>query len=647
MNKIKLQYLWVENFSCYHNANINFSEKYYFYYDIDNNTLKINEKPNKRYIDNFFGENVDLTAVVGQNGSGKTTLLKLIMQILNSDSNNSEIQNLKFIIAFEKENNENELIAYYSEAIIEKLQANYNHISFSPIKDLYAKTNLRCIYYSNVYDFSLTECENNISSGYLLKESKNNNLLSITEYENTELEKQLYFLYENKKVLADFNIRFPETISFSFIGQPQFLKYYYSKYYNNYKIKVDQLDDIEKEIGVRLNSIFFNASDIFKDIFIIGQKMNWLNLVAISLFESIILNLNGFDEFISLLKKTKSKLKSESTGWDILYSSIKEDKFADILKSEWKIIKINKSSTRHQNLLIEFMECFKAIYEKIEANEYSENNEYEVLLNFDEALNLFQKYIPLKKSYNFLHFNMNLSSGEIALLTVYSRLYFLLITRNDIKYIPKGVTVCRIIENSLHSNYKQVYAERENAVANLIIEIDEADMLLHPEWQQNFLKSFVQFVKTIFQNVNVQIIIATHSPIMLSDIPRQNIVYLHRNNEGLTVVDLNENHSETFGANIFQLFNDAFFLEKGAIGKLAEKKISDLIQKIRNCNEKTDDINEIEREIKVIGDSFLRSHIEKIFCDKVYGSDRKSKLRQEIKNMQAELKALEDNEEND
>lgn len=646
MSKIKLQYLWMENFSCYHNANINFSEKYYFYYDIDNNTLKINEKPNKRYINNFFGENVDLTAVVGQNGSGKTTLLKLIMQILNNDFNNSKIQNLKFIIAFEKENNGNELIAYYSEAIIEKLQANYNHISFRPIKELYVKTNLRCIYYSNVYDFSLTDCENNISSGCLLKETENNNLSSIAEYKNRELEKQLYFLYENKKVLADFNIRFPETISFSFIGQPKFLKYYHSKYYNC-EIKVDQLDDIEKELGFRLNDRFFNASDIFEGIFITGQKMDWLNLVAISLFESIILSLNGFNEFISLLKKTKSELKSESTGWDILYSSIKEDKFADILKSEWKVIKINKSSTRQQNLLIEFMECFKTIYEKIEANKYSENNEYEVLLSFNEALNLFQKYIPLRKSHNFLHFNMNLSSGEIALLTVYSRLYFLLITKNDIKYISKGVTVCGIIEDQLHSNYKQVYEERENAVENLIIEIDEADMLLHPEWQQNFLKSFVQFVKTIFKNVNVQIIIATHSPIMLSDIPRQNIVYLHRNNEGLTVVDLNGNHSETFGANIFQLFNDAFFLEKGAIGKLAEEKISDLIQKIRNCNEKTDDINEIEREIKVIGDSFLRSHIEKIFCDKVYGSDRKSKLRQEIKNMQAELKALEDNEGND
>jgi len=637
----------MENFSCYHNANINFSEKYYFYYDVDNNTLKINEKPNKRYIDNFFGENIDLTAVVGQNGSGKTTLLKLIMQILNNNSNDYKIQNLKFIIVFEKENNKNELIAYYSEAIVEKLQANYNNISFHPIKDLYAKTNLRCIYYSNVYDFSLTECENNISSGCLLKESENNHLSLITEYKNRELEKQLYFLYENKKVLADFNIRFPETISFSFVGQPKFLKYYYSKYYNNHEIKVDQLDDIEKEIGVRLNGIFFNASDIFKDIFIMGQKMDWLNLVAISLFESIILNLNGFDEFISLLKKTKSELKSESTGWDILYSSIKEDKFADILKSEWEVIRINENSTRQQDLLIEFMECFKAIYEKIEENKYSGNNEYEVWLSFDKALNLFQKYISLRKSYNFLHFNMNLSSGEIALLTVYSRLYFLLITKNDIKYIPKGATVCRIIEDTLNSNYKQVYEERENAVENLIIEIDEADMLLHPEWQQNFLKSFVQFVKKIFKNVNVQIILATHSPIMLSDIPRQNIVYLHRNNEGLTVVDLNGNHSETFGANIFQLFNDAFFLEKGAIGKFAEEKISDLIQKIRNCNEKTEDINEIEREIKVIGDSFLRSHIEKIFCDKVYDSDRKSKLRQEIKNMQAELKALEDNENND
>ncbi len=62
MSKIKIQYLWMENFSYYYNANINFSEKYYFYYDIDNNALKINEKSNKRYIDNFFGENIDLMA---------------------------------------------------------------------------------------------------------------------------------------------------------------------------------------------------------------------------------------------------------------------------------------------------------------------------------------------------------------------------------------------------------------------------------------------------------------------------------------------------------------------------------------------------------------------------------------------------------
>ena len=59
---------------------------WHFHYDKETNTLT-HEDHSKDYVEGFFGENVDLTAVVGNNGAGKTTMLELIQTVLYNPEN--------------------------------------------------------------------------------------------------------------------------------------------------------------------------------------------------------------------------------------------------------------------------------------------------------------------------------------------------------------------------------------------------------------------------------------------------------------------------------------------------------------------------------------------------------------------------------
>ena len=57
-----------------------------------------------------------------------------------------------------------------------------------------------------------------------------------------------------------------------------------------------------------------------------------------------------------------------------------------------------------------------------------------------------------------------------------------------------------------------------------------------------------------------QIVLSTHSPLLLGDMPQHNVIYLRTNDEtGITEVD-NSGRLETFGQNIHLILRDSFFL---------------------------------------------------------------------------------------
>lgn len=143
-------------------------------------------------------------------------------------------------------------------------------------------------------------------------------------------------------------------------------------------------------------------------------------------------------------------------------------------------------------------------------------------------------------------------------------------------------------------------------VVNIIY--DEIELYFHPDYQRRFileLRKNLQHLhlKGTSRISALNILFLTHSPFILSDIPKENIMLLETDTKsGKSVTkDLN---SETFAANIHTLLANGFFLQGTLMGRFAEEKLNNLIRKI---NKKDGRPTEDDRKlVAMIGDSYLR-----------------------------------------
>lgn len=138
---------------------------------------------------------------------------------------------------------------------------------------------------------------------------------------------------------------------------------------------------------------------------------------------------------------------------------------------------------------------------------------------------------------------------------------------------------------------------------NYVILIDEADLYLHPEWQRSFLDSYLKLLQCAASpNVKPQLLITTHSPIIVSDFLPEDIVSLAKGNDGRVLVK----ESFGFGTNITNLFIEGMHLSS-TVGEHARKAIITLIEKSHSHT-----LNELDRElIKRMGSRFVREYLLK------------------------------------
>lgn len=226
------------------------------------------------------------------------------------------------------------------------------------------------------------------------------------------------------------------------------------------------------------------------------------------------------------------------------------------------------------------------------------SSQTETLRNIISALETFDKHSGLKyKASTIIDLNIRgLSTGEKQFLKILSRFVRFNL---DKKSTPKPIK-------------------------HFIILIDEFEMGFHPLWQKKFLKTWIEFLeKFINQDSNdgirVQLIITSHSPFVVSDLPKDCVTFLSKKkDETYSKVDELQFHKETFGGNIHELFTDSFFLEDGLMGDFAHHKIADLIKEI-NIKERisSQEFQEVyKNRIEMIGEPFLKTKLFELIASK-------------------------------
>jgi len=158
---------------------------------------------------------------------------------------------------------------------------------------------------------------------------------------------------------------------------------------------------------------------------------------------------------------------------------------------------------------------------------------------------------------------------------------------------------------------------KNNNKENLFIIFDEIENSFHPLWQKNFIYIIINFIKKIKDINKINLIFLSHSPFIISDLPKENIIFLDKDENGkCKVIDGLNEKKETFGANIHTLLSDSFFMEDGLIGKFAENKINEVIKYL---NEETSEIKtdeEAQKIINIIGEPILKKELQRMLDSK-------------------------------
>lgn len=190
------------------------------------------------------------------------------------------------------------------------------------------------------------------------------------------------------------------------------------------------------------------------------------------------------------------------------------------------------------------------------------------------AVNQSNEYIP----YRFL------SSGEKQLLNNFGALIY------HLRNLDSVVNTGKRYEN-----------------ANIILE--EIELYFHPEYQRQIVKMLIDKIRARdFNNLKrINITFVTHSPFILSDIPLCNVLYLGK-----------EESSEvgnTFGANIYDLLRDSFFLTSD-IGELAHSKIDEMIKLYHQADSENKRKTFEEKYDEFV---FVHEHLGEAYLKKTYG----------------------------
>ena len=178
---------------------------------------------------------------------------------------------------------------------------------------------------------------------------------------------------------------------------------------------------------------------------------------------------------------------------------------------------------------------------------------------------------------------------------------------------------------------------------NINIFFDEVESTFHPDWQRNFINLLIQLViksNLLDNKQKLNLVFATHSPFILSDLPKESIIFLEK---GKQVYPF-EDGKQTFGANIHTLLSHGFFMKDGLMGEFAKSKIDDVIKYLNNDKKSTITTDkDAQNIIDIIGEPIIKRELQRMLKNKMELSNKTEidTIKEEIKLLTKRLEDLE------
>ncbi|WP_418180775.1 AAA family ATPase [Aliarcobacter lanthieri] len=173
---------------------------------------------------------------------------------------------------------------------------------------------------------------------------------------------------------------------------------------------------------------------------------------------------------------------------------------------------------------------------------------------------------------------------------------------------------------------------------SLFLVLDEPETTFHPQWQKNYINEIINFLKN-FKKIKFHLIFTSHSPFILSDIPKDNVIFI-KNGEQVYPFEKVQN---TFGANIHTLLSHGFFMSDGLMGEFAKSKINEILEFLNDKEKlKTIKKEQIIPIIESIGEDFLKNKLLNLYYKK-FGKSKELKkqiLKKQIDELEKKYKEL-------
>ena len=144
-------------------------------------------------------------------------------------------------------------------------------------------------------------------------------------------------------------------------------------------------------------------------------------------------------------------------------------------------------------------------------------------------------------------------------------------------------------------------------------------------------------VTSVNKTQNFHLIITSHSPFILSDIPKENIIFMKDGKNVSKDIEI-----DTFGANIHTLLTHAFFMEDGLIGDFAEEQINEVIKYLNNEDSEINTDKQAQKIINIIGEPIIKKELQrKLDSKRLKKTNEIDRIKREMRMLKNRMKELE------